>query len=303
MKNSKCNFSIILLTFVTGILLFNSCSKERIDSKEEETQLNQYQSMNNYYDTKKQEEQEFVIDTSGTGPITGNHGTKLWVSKEKLMYADSDSVHWPYTVKLIELYNPKDMIYYQMPNVSSGGLVTTCGEVRVRAFKDGQELVLRPNKTWTVEMPCASPLTNMKIYYGIENTNYVDWTPTPAGDFNITTYGYIGEIAKLGWVLNGKAASVSGTTTNYSFTSTTDNLQNVSIFIYFPDAKSLMQVYNQTSGALPMGENIKIILIGINSSNQLYYYYNQTQVSSSNQVNVTLSSISDANLTAILDSL
>jgi len=297
MKKSN---SIFIFLFTAIIIC--SCSKERIEQVEE-TQLNEYESMNNYFDSKKQEEQEFVIDTSGSGPIVGNQGTKIWASKEKLMYPNGDSVHWPYTVKLIELYTAKDMIYYQMPNVSSGSLLTTCGEVRIRAFKDGQELVLRPSETWPVEIPCASPLSNMKIFYGQASTNFVDWTTTPASVFTNTSYGYIGEIATLGWVLCGKAASVSATTSNYSFTSSTDNLQNVSTFIYFPVVSCLMQVYNQSSGALPLGENIKIILMGINSSGQLFHYYSETQVGSSTQIDLTLTQISDPDLTAILDSL
>ena len=297
MKNSKRIF-----IFLFSALIIGGCSKERIEQIEE-TQLVNYESMNNYYDSKKQDEQEFIIDSTGTGPIIGNQGTKIWASKEKLMYANGDSVHLPYTVKLIELYTPKDMIYYQMPSISSGGIVTTDGEVRIRAFKDGQELVLRPSRTWTVEIPSINPLSNMKIYYGVANATFTDWTATPAGVFSTTSYGYTGEIEILGWVLCGKAASVSATTTNYTFTSTVDNLQNVSTFIYFPAAKSLMQVYNQTSGALPIGENIKIILIGINSSNQLFHYYSETQVSTSNQINVTLTPISDPDLTTILNAL
>jgi hypothetical protein len=303
MKKSKLVLNVMLLALIIGISFLSSCSKERIETEEEETQMNDYESMNNYYDSKKQDEQEFTIDSSGTGPVVGNQGTKLWPAKEKLMYPNGDSVQWPYTVKLIELYTPKDMLYYQMPNVSSGGLLSTAGEVRVRAFQNGQELVLRPGCTWTVEMPSANPQTNMKIYYGVAQSTYTDWTDSPAGVFNTTSYGYTGEIAILGWTLCGKAASVSGTTTNYTFTSTTDNLQNVSSFIYFPNVKSLMQVYNQTSGAVPIGENAKIILIGINSSNQLYYYFSDTQISTSNQISLSLTQISDADLTAILDSL
>jgi len=299
MKTKNFILNLFFITTVVCTLFILSCSKKRIEPKEE--QLNSYESMNSYYDSKKQQEQDFVINSSGSGPIIGNQGTKLWVSKEKLMFPNTDSVQWPYTVKLIELYTPKDMLYYQMPNVSNGGLLTTSGEVRVRAFKNGQELVLRPDCTWTVEMPNTNPMTNMKIYYGVEST-YVDWTDNPAGSFTITSYGYTGEIAKLGWINCGKPASVSSSTTNYTFSSSTDELQNVSKFIYFPNAKSLMQVYGSTSGALPLNENIKIILIGINGS-QLYDYYNETQVSTSNQINVTMSTISDASLTAILDSL
>ena len=299
MKTKNFILNLFFITTVVCTLFVLSCSKKRIEPKEE--QLNSYESMNSYYDSKKQQEQNFEIDSAGSGPIVGNQGTKLWVSKEKLMFPNGYSVQWPYTVKLIELYTPKDMLYYQMPNVSNGGLLTTSGEVRVRAFKNSQELVLRPDCTWTVEMPNTSPFANMKIYYGVEST-YVDWTDNPIGSFTTTSYGYTGEIAKLGWINCGKPAFVSSSTTNYTFSSSTDELQNVSKFIYFTNAKSLMQVYGSTSGALPLNENIKIILIGINGS-QLYDYYNETQVSSSNQIVVTMGTISDASLTAILDSL
>ncbi|MBI5542006.1 MAG: hypothetical protein HY951_18260 [Bacteroidia bacterium] len=300
-KSKFLSLMLIALCFISTFI--SSCSKERIESKEEEDQLNDYQSMNNYYDSKKQQEQEFTIDSTGTGPIVGNQGTKIYAAKDLLMYPNGDSVHWPYTVKLIELYTPKDMLYYQMPTVAGGSLLTTGGEVRIRAFKNGQELVLRPTKTWTIEMPNTSPLANMKIYYGVQSSSFIDWSPNPAGNYNTTSYGYTGQIATLGWTACGKPAAVSTTTTNYSFTSTTDNLQNVSTFIYFPNAKSLMQVYNQTSGAIPVGENAKIILMGMNSNNEIFHYYSETTISTSNQVSVTLTQISDANLTAILNAL
>ena len=194
------------------------------------------------------------------------------------------------------------MIYYQMPTIASGGLLTTGGEVRIRAFKDGQELVLRPTKTWTIEMPNASPLSGMQIYYG-QGSSFINWSPNPTGSYTTTSYGYTGQIAALGWTACGKPATVSATTTNYTFTSSVDNLQNVSTFIYFPSAKCLMQVYNQTSGAIPVGENAKIILMGMNSSNDIFYYYNEAPISTSNQISVTLTQVSDASLTAILDAL
>lgn len=285
------------------MLFIGGCSKERIETLEEEKQLNEYQSINNYFIIKKQDEQEFIIDSSGTGPVIGNQGTKIWASKEKLMYANGDSVHWPYTIKLVELYTPKDMIYYEMPNLASGALLTTAGEVRIRAFKDGQELVLRPGMTWYVEMPSAAPVSGMNTFYGVDNGSYVNWSDSPAGSFITTSYGYACEAAVLGWILCGKPASVSTTSTTYTFSSTTDNLQNVAKFVYFPNAKSLMQVYGLTSGAMPVGENCKIILIGVDSNNDLFHYYSNTTVGSSNQVNVTLTAITDVNLTALLDSL
>jgi len=300
MKISIKMYGIILLTSIISMAIFIGCSKERSDPKQEQSD---YTQMTNYMDSKKQQEQVFEITGDGDGPIVGNQGTKIWGSKEILMYPNGDSVQWPFTVNLVELYTPKDMVYYQMPTVSGGMLLTTGGEIRLRAFKDGQELLLRPDKTWTVEMPNNSPLLDMKIYYGVENPSYVDWTPIPAGDFADTTYGYTGAIKKLGWVACGKIAYNTTSTIDYTFKSVTDNLQNIAIFIYLPAIKSLMQVYNQTSGALPIGENAKTILMGINTNNQLFYNYKDTVVSTKNLWNVKMDSISDAGLTAILDAL
>lgn len=292
-------FLMVSMTFSS--LTFVQCSKDRIEDKQ---QMNEYEPIHNYFDNKKQSEQEFVIDTNGQGPIVGNQGTKIWAEKTKLMYPNGDSVYFPYTVKLVELYTPKDMIYYQMPTVASGSLLTTGGEVRIRAFKDGQELLLRPGNQWTVEMPNANPLADMKINYGATVNNYINWVPNPNQNFVSTTYGYLGQISNLGWIGCGKLAILTGTYTHYTFSSTTDNLDNVATFMYYPNLKSLMQVYNQTSGNAPIGDSVKIVMMGINSNNEIYYYYQETSVSSSlNHLNITLAPISDAAMTAILDSL
>jgi hypothetical protein len=293
-------FTVFLLLLSTSF--FNSCSKDRIEATEEE-ELSEYESINNYYNTKKQDEQEFVIDTSGTAPIQGHEGTKIWVSKEKLMFANGDSVHWPYTVKLIELYPAKDMIYYQMPTIADGNLLTSHGEVKITAFKDGEELVLRPQCTWTVEMPNTSQESFMKTYYGELVSNITNWINTPAGNFTTTSYGYTAEMQQLGWISCAKLPVFSGNNTTYNFTSSTDNLTNVSKFIYLPNYKSLMQLYSSTSGNLPVGENIKIIFIGIDSSNKLFYYFNETQVEVNTTIDLSLTEITDANLTAVLNSL
>ena len=302
MKTTKLVFKLANVAILVGILLISSCSKERIEEEEEE-QLTEYQSINSYYDTKKQDEQEFIIDTTGTDPIIGHEGTKIWVSKEKLMFANGDSVQWPYTVNLIELYPAKDMIYYQMPTLGGSIILSSHGEVKVTALKDGEELVLRSSMTWTVEMPNSTPESGMNTYYGNESSSIVNWVNTPTGLFATSTYGYTGEIQTLGWISCAKDPAFNSGVTNYSFTSSTDDLQNVSKFIYLPNSKGLMQLYSTTSSDLPIGEDIKIIFIGIDSSNNLFHYYSSTTVGSSSTIDVTLTAITDANLTAILDNL
>lgn len=294
------NKIFLVIGALSVVFSMQSCSKERIEG--EDDSLNEYVSANEYFDSKKQKEQEFIIDTAGSGPIIGNQQTKLWISKEVLMFPNGDSVHWPYTVKLIELYTPKDMLYYQLPNVSDDKLLTTAGEVRVRAFKDGQELVLRPSCTWTVEMPNIAPATDMSIYYEDSEPVVVNWNSSPVGVFDSTAYGYSGNIKKLGWVQCAKPATYNTDNLIFTYTSTTDKLDNVPIFIYYPTLQSLIQVFNNKSISLPKQEQAKTILIGITGGGDLFYDYRDTTVSQSIVIDVKMKETTDAALTQLLDS-
>jgi hypothetical protein len=263
-------------------------------------------------DSKKQQEQEFTIDTSGSGPIIGNQFTKIWMGKQCLMFPNGDSVTWPFTIKLVELYKPKDMIYYQMPTVASSGILKTEGEIRLRAFKNGTELLLKPDPCMSqIEMPNAAPQNNMRVFYGFETSGLPDWTDNPSllgvtttlnPVFSATSYGYAAPIARLGWINCGLQAGGTSNST-LSFSSTVDDLTNVAIFIYFPSTKTVMQVHNLASGQIPNGSAVKIIAIAVNGSGQLYSFYQTQTVSASASVDVTMSATSDASLTSLLDGL
>lgn len=295
------------LTILSMIVLFAAgCSKERIEQKKA------YSPVNTYLDSKKQAEQEFIIDSTGTGPIIGNQGTKIWSSKQCLMFPNGDSVSWPFTVKLVELYTPKDMIYYQMPTVAGGSILKTDGEIRLRAFKNGTELVLKPDPCFTqIEMPNAAPQTGMRVYYGFGSGSSSDWTDDPSAlgvtttlnpVFSTTATDYQASIAILGWINCGVLAGSSPSST-LTFTSTTDDLTNVGIFIYFPSTKTVMQAYNAVSGQIPNGSSVKIIAIGIDASGNLFSFDQAKTINANEQINITMTSTTDAALTALLDAL
>lgn len=288
-----------------------SCKKDRIEEQPQQT-LNEYSSPNDYLNSKKQQEQEFVITSdSASGPIVGNQGTNIWCGRQCLMFPNGDSVALPYTVKLVELYTPKDMIYYQMPTVASDTILETDGEIRLRAFKDGTELVLRPGCSWPIMMPNTAPENYMRVFYGFDASNYVDWTDDPSTlgvttsyipTFGTTTGGYLGSTVRLGWV-NCDYKRGGSVNHHLSFVSSTDNLTNVAIFIYFPSTKTVMQVYNQTSGSIPDNSVVKIVAIAVNSSGTLYSFTQNMTVTASSSLEVTMAATTDPALTAVLDGL
>ncbi|MES2592450.1 MAG: hypothetical protein V4608_11225 [Bacteroidota bacterium] len=305
--NSKTLTKYLVVVAAIGTI-FTACKKDRI----EERTLNDYSSPNSYLDSKKQEEQEFVITSDSTsGPIVGNQGTNIWIGRQCLMFPNGDTVGLPFTVKLVELYTPKDMIYYQMPTVASDTILETDGEIRLRAFKDGVELVIVPGCFIPIKMPNAAPKNYMRVFYGFTASNYTNWTDNPATlgvtgsftpTFSTTTDGYLASIVKLGWINCGIKRGNS-TNHNLSFISSTDILTNVAIFVYFPATKTVMQVYNVASGSIPTGSAVKIIAIAVDAGGTLYSFNQNMTVSASSQIEVTMAATNDASLTGLLDGL
>jgi hypothetical protein len=299
-----------LMVAATVGAVFTACKKDRI---EEDRTLNEYSSPNSYLDSKKQEEQEFLITADSGGPIVGNQFTTIWGGRQCLMFPNGDTVALPYTVKLVELYTPKDMIYYQVPTISFDTILETDGEIRVRAFKDGTELVLVPGCSWAIKMPNTAPKNYMHTFYGFQpqTPSSFNWTDNPTflgvttsfnPIFTTASDGYLNSIVKLGWVNCG---ITRGSSTNHhlSFASTTDNLTNVAIFVYFPATKTVMQVFGSASGSIPDGSSVKIVAIAVDGSGTLFSFNQNLTMTSSTAVEVTMAATTDANLTALLNGL
>lgn len=299
----KLRFFYLALTTIIAFGIVNiSCSKERLE--DDTPELNSYTQTTSYMNDKAQDEQVYTVDSNGTGPITGLQGTQMWPHKEIFMYPNGNDVHYPFEIRIIEIYKPIDMVYSQMPTVSDGNLLTTAGEVRVKAYKDGTELVLRPGKFLVLDFPTTTQNSNMRVYYGQENGSIINWVDPNDSIQNMDTasaHYYRVFTHRMNWINCDFFSSYTGSMANFSFTSTTEDINGLGKFIYFNNRKSMMQIYSSTSVDVPVGEDVKIILFGKNASNELYYYYNDTIVNPTNNYNITLTQTTEAQLDSLLN--
>lgn len=286
----------IFYIIMAAILLAN-CSTERIEPKND---LSKFEQTEDFLEVNKAEEQVFEITEEGDGPIIGQKGSKIYISKDLLMYPNEDSVHYPYTIKLVELYSAKDMIYYQMPSVGDDTLLTTHGEIRVRAFKDDTELVLRPEKYWVLEVPNNSPAEEMFCYYGTNADAHVNWANTHNTTFDVINDGYSGKIEEMGWVSCAKNSIQEQSSIRYTFTSDSLDLNSIATFIYLPQIEGLMQVNAATSSPLPLEEKMKIVSIG-KQGEILHSFYRQDTVGIENTIEIVLSTTNDSELENLLN--
>lgn len=282
-----------------ALVAFSSCSSERI---EPERNLVEYEDATEYLETKKAQEQEYEITEESDGPLVCEQGTKIWLSNSLLMYPNGDSVDFPYTIKVVELYTPADYIYYQMPSVSGSVLLSTLGEIRVRAYKDNVELVLRPEKTWRIEVPSDEDINDLLCYYGNAAESKVNWTNLHQTPFDSVAEGYQADAKAIGWLACSKDAIGPAETTTIGFYSDSISLSNLQIFIYLPGVNGITQVSGTSSIPLPVDETARIIVIG-RQGEQLYGFHEEIETAPENKIEVSLVPMSDAELTALLNAL
>lgn len=286
----------LFLIPIFALALYN-CSTERIEPKKD---LCEYENAEDFLEVNKTEEQVVEITEESDAPLIGKQGTKISISKDILMFPNGDSVHLPYTVKLIELYSAKDMIYAQMPSMSDNTLLSTHGEIRLRAFKDDTELVLRPEKAWRLEIPNANPLQNMLCYYGDNEDKGANWSNSHDTKFSTTANGYTADVVEMGWVSCAKTAINNDNTLAYKFRSDSIDVSSLSKFIYIPNQHALMQVKGSESDQLPIESYIKIVCIG-QQAETLYRHYTTDTVSIDNTIELELKLSSESELTKLLN--
>lgn len=302
MKRSTKLLAILALLTIA----LTNCSKDRIQPP-----LNTYGSLNQFYNTYKQPEQEYIINAGGNCPLIAQQGLKLCADINDLAMPNGDSVQYPYSIKIIELYTPRDMILYNMPTVAGGDLLTTGGEIRVRAFKGTDELHLRAGRAYLAQVPAQNPTPAMDIFAGYDNGTFIDWndsiTTSSGGPMSITidtSNAYYNMVLPFtGWINCDYFYSYTGQKTQISFTSTTDDLTNVAKFLYFPTINSVMQVYGNTSGDVPVGVPVKVLCFAADGSGNMYYYYNPVNISSGQSENVVMGQTTEAALLSLMAGL
>jgi hypothetical protein len=274
-----------------------------------------YSKADGFYNKYKQEEQDFVVDSLGKGLIIGKHGTILSGDGSIFMYSNKQSITYPFSLKLIEVYGAKDMILSTLPSVAGTTALETGGEISIKAFKNNQELLLKPGKKYSMALDTNANLqSNMKVFYGFNSNNITDWTSTVSAldpsinpdslsaVINLPLF-YQMNIARMGWANCARNLSNSGASTSISFTADASNPQDIDIFLVFKNNSSVMKVNNLQSYQVPVGTQLTVIAIAMDQNNSLVYDKQSITASSNLQVTIDPVSISEAALLSVLDGL
>ena len=282
-----------------------SCSKDRT-----EKQLsNNYAPTDAFYTANAPPEQSFTIDSLHGDTITGMHGTKIWnVGKTIFMLkSNHQDIYYPFTLKLIEAYTLKDMILSRLPNVAQNKILQDAGELKVTAFKDTNELLLKDNCGLPMYAPSTTPDAAMKVFYGFTNGTTNDWnmdvtqtnylfpsdTVTKIG---VNGNGYSMKITKLGWVDIGHFFTY--TNASLTFTASGTNTNYIDIYVVFNNRHSFMKVNALTANYLPAGDPITVFALAMDTGGQMYYFKQNFTVSNGLAINLNMSQTTQSQVLA-----
>jgi len=212
-----------------------------------------------------------TIKSDNDLPFVGSQGTMVWIYTRDLRMPDGSAVSYPFDIELLELLTPKDMILHLMPTVSRGRLLTTGGQLNIRAYKDGKELKVNQFSSTQIIVPVQGRVDGfMNLFYGEETKDgIVDWVEadTARNEKERRIFGNDGAYMlfpdRLGWINIDKFYEFTEAKTQIGFSSENPPLDKIVVFLYFPDLKSLMRVYGEFSGEVPVGRTVKIIAMSI----------------------------------------
>lgn len=310
------------LSIIAFILIVLACSKDRsillpkevpppveeikpvektikdftFDSKDAQAFLNKL--------TKKSETK--TIKSLSDLPFLGKDGTEIWIYPNDLILPDCSRSTFPFDLEVLELLTPRDMILNQKPTVSQGRLLTTGGELFIKAKKDGKDLYLSFVNNTVIEIPAKNPVQGMILFYG-ENTssNFIEWYPERerprtqgmpmSGVIVNDNVGprqqqkrYVIFPTQIGWINCDKFSEFQGAKTKIKFMSVYPALKEIQTFLFFPDLKSVMQVNGDTSGEIPVGQLVKIISVAVTKEEQVYSFIKDINIIENQTINIEL---------------
>ena len=293
--------------FICFVLLLGSCKKDRVPQDD-------FQDMDSFYNQHKEEEQEFIIDSTGSCPVIARKGTKFCVSADMFLNGSGAGINYPFFLRVVELYSMKDMILWRLPSISSGTILETSAEIRTRTLKGTDELVLKPGRAYYMELDTMPVLNNnMEAFYGYNSGSIVDWTNNLSSIISgfvdtlsavsVNPYFYSLSVARMGWISAARQHVSANPNTRVSLTAQGNNTQNIEVFIIFNGFKGLMKVNNLVSDLVPVGSQVTLIAFAKNQNNDFLLYQQAFVVSANQQITLNFQTISESDLLNRLESL
>lgn len=302
--------SLIRALLLISMVSLASCSKERLFHMEKSSFVNTIP------ETLQKAPQVVTLNSDDDLPFITAGGNAIDFDITRLYRAGTGgSVSFPLQLEITELLSVKDIILHQKPTVSGNKLLTTDGQIKVQIFKDQNEVQLYPGAL-RIDMEGIFPTQGdpeMMIFLGEENGGRFNWRIDSSSCYvesgrlyceNISTgktsdWDYILFPSHLGWINIDKFAEYRETTTLHCVA----GQDNVFTFLYFPEIKSVLKIYDEKTDGIPVGMKAVVIALAFAEDGSPFSYFEEITIRENHTVTLQLTPTTQEKLLKRLEDL
>ena len=326
-KFTSMRTMILGATFMSAFMV--SCRKDTLETTIDRADSTAVERL---FDKIDPEMQYFTFDPSKPKTITGSEGTVINIPENAFVDANGNKVTESVTVSLKEILSLKDQITSGVYAVSNGSLLKSGGEFFFEARANDQKLQLAVNQFITFDIPADEVDPNMQAFVGYEVSqnstgSSVDWVQADSklATLDITLTGYhmkVYDIYHTSYYNCDQYYYNTNLIEKLPFTVV--NLENnedeivdyILTLVYKQlgsvtngyDPGNFLSVDNTFSGSIYgiwlTGEDVVITVVGVGRKSKKTYFGKTTlNIAANSNPSVSISVMSDADLSAALDNL
>lgn len=293
---------------------FGSCKKDVLETNET-TVTGTYSSLYDFYEKHAADTESFYINpTQDTILITGDSGTFIGFHGNSLVDSSGGLPQGMVKVTLKEIYGVKSMLLSHTPATSNGNILQSGGMLYLKF--EANNILYKPNAPMGALMPASNGIPGMKIYYGQPDAdNGINWAMDPASIVadTLNTYAFSFDSLGYGWMNVARLYSISNPA-SISITPAVNAERgetiDMAVYLVLPSINSVVNVTNTSAtqnisvNNLPSGMPAVAAIIGVGRITQKAYFGKTNfTVTSSQNINVSVSQMSDQQIENSLSSL
>lgn len=295
------------------IWMITSCEKDELVS----TTSNKRQfDMSSFFAQTEPSRQNFSFTAGQYKQIIGTKGTRITFFANSFKRANGQIVtSGTINIVLQEMLTGPEMILANKSTTSNGGLLQSGGQILIKAYQNGEELLVNKASRPVVEIPTKSN-DDMNVFYGTVKANdslvgdtSVNWNVDTTTNVNIvndtisnSNYFYF-RIDSFNYINCDRFYDQNPRSDVKITVPATFVDSNTTVYVYFPLINSVVRVYqfDITSNSfilengynVPIGMNVKIVLVAKKGTQ--YYYEIKTATITSNFTTTMNPTTSDIN--------
>ena len=299
---------VCMATFTLLVVMLSSCKKDAQNNAE--AGKKQF-ALNTFFKSVEPNKQQFTVSAGQYQYVNGANGTSILFLPNSFKKKDG-TILSSGTVQIVlqEMLTGPKMILGNAPTVSNGKLLISGGQFFIKAYQNGEELLINPASKPQVSIP-APNAQQMQTFVGsrvasdsLSGDSTIVWSPVDTATTPVVvrqdTFGlsYNFHLDSFTYINCDYFYGSGQPLTDVQVVVPAQHVDsNTAVFMYFPTINSVARMYHYASAthafnlggsyAVPIGLAVKIVVVSTIGTQNYYEIINVPAITSGLSVTST----------------